>query len=238
LCEGLADSVISLALFEQAAEEGRRPRDSHAWERDADARRQREAELEAEDPRDFSAPDYFEWRTSLAARAARDVLHARWERGEWPETYRFRLAFIHARSFIHSLAQVRRALHAIADYDIGDEGRKTSVRSAIEGLDIALPGLKGIRDSNEHAEDRVRSRVRNQPLKLGPVVSAIVDAPRGGALVMNALYGHTFGCTIADGTFAEVDLTDATVEATRVAIQTVVDALPWKPGFKQVEPSA
>jgi hypothetical protein len=38
------------------------------------------------------------------------------------------------------------------------------------------------------------------------------DAP-GGALIMDMLNGRCFGCTIEDGSYAEVDVLDATVES-------------------------
>lgn len=46
-----------------------------------------------------------------------------------------------------------------------------------------------------------------------------------------------FGGTIADGTYAEVEVADATTEIARVAVQAVYDSLPWRPGHRMREPS-
>ncbi len=42
------------------------------------------------------------------------------------------------------------------------------------------------------------------------------------------LNGRHFGCTVEDGTYAEVEVSDATVEVARAAVQQVYDALPWR----------
>lgn len=42
------------------------------------------------------------------------------------------------------------------------------------------------------------------------------------------LNGRHYGGTVEDGTYAEVDVSDATVEAARAAVQRALDALPWK----------
>jgi hypothetical protein len=42
------------------------------------------------------------------------------------------------------------------------------------------------------------------------------------------LNGRHFGCTVEDGTYAEVEVSDATVEVARAAVQRVYDALPWR----------
>ena len=55
--------------------------------------------------------------------------------------------------------------------------------------------------------------------------------------MMDMLNGRNFGCTIEDGTYAEIEVSDATVETARAAVQAVFDALPWRPGHRRSEPS-
>lgn len=59
----------------------------------------------------------------------------------------------------------------------------------------------------------------------------------GAAMIVSALNNQHFGGTIADGTYVEVGVADATTGVARVAVQAVFDALPWKPGHRRVEPS-
>jgi hypothetical protein len=46
-------------------------------------------------------------------------------------------------------------------------------------------------------------------------------------LIGGALNGQNFGCTIEDGTYAEVEVSADTIEVARAALQAVFDALPW-----------
>ena len=58
----------------------------------------------------------------------------------------------------------------------------------------------------------------------------MVYAPNG-ALMGEILNGDSFGWTIHDGTYAEVAITDETLEIAGRAVQDTYDVLPWrKPG--------
>lgn len=57
-------------------------------------------------------------------------------------------------------------------------------------------------------------------------------------MIIDNLNGDHYGGTIADGSYAEVEVADATSEIARVAVQAVFDALPWRAGNRQIEPSA
>jgi hypothetical protein len=46
------------------------------------------------------------------------------------------------------------------------------------------------------------------------------------------------GCTVNDGSYAEVEVADDTLEVARVAVQAIFDALPWRPGHRKFEPSS
>lgn len=83
----------------------------------------------------------------------------------------------------------------------------------------------------------MRGEVRGKKIAPEPIMNEVIHAPGGGALVLNMLNGRKFGCTLADGTFAEVEVSDATTQIVRVAVQAVYDAPPWRPGHRQHEPS-
>lgn len=231
----VSDAVVCLAMFEQGCARARTRPDMAAWERDGELYRAREAELEAEDPRAWGTQGYREWHDAIRERARRDVQRTKWAQDGGPEAYKRRLPFIHARSFVNVLAQLRRGLVALTDYELG-EATNASIRAGLETFDTAVPGLVGVRDSSEHAEDRVRWRVRNQRLEPGPVENQMIHAPGGGALVMESISGRRFGGTIADGTYAEVDVADGTTEVARAVVQAVFDVLPWRPGHRLHEP--
>jgi hypothetical protein len=99
--------------------------------------------------------------------------------------------------------------------------------------------LKPVRDSIEHAEDRMRGLDRNKKtMTLAPIRNSMIEAPGGGVLVGDALNDRHYGCTVNDGSYAEVEVADDTLEVARVAVQAIFDSLPWRPGHHQFEPSS
>lgn len=233
LAQCVSDSVVILSLFEAAqkashAEPGRYDRD--AWERDTERTRAREQELEAADPRPWGSPGHWDWLKANRNQARRDVQRVKWAEEGGPKSYRDRHKFIHARSFVNTLARFRRGLIAIKQYEVGQ------AEAALAAFDAALPGLTGVRDSGEHAEDRLRWKVRSKPLVPGPVNNGMIQAPGGGSLILDSLCNNVFGCTIADGSFAEVEISDTATLAAQVAAQAVFDSLPWKSGIRIDEP--
>ncbi len=221
------DAVLALIMFEQqmapdSFEVRRAKRD-----RDQAVQRVREQELEAQEAGQIAPGDYGKWCTELYDRARQDVLQARWQQGELPDEYLHRLPFIHARTFLTALARAERAMWVLAKLDLA--GAESDVTAARDGFEAALPGLKGVRDSIEHAEDRMRGRgPGGRVLTLQPINNRLVNAPNGGVLIGDTLNGRHFGCTIEDGTYAEIEVSADTIEVARVALQTVFDALPWK----------
>lgn len=227
LDSAMTDVALSLILFEGAMSMPGRSHDRAAWERDLELERQREAELGASDPRPFSAPDYFDWRSRISEQARRDVVRAKWASGELPEAYTFRLPFLHARSFVSALARLVRAMTALAALEVGESDEK--VQEALDELEAVVPQLKSVRDSAEHSEDRMRSlNKKGKRFVPGPVMNGMIHAPAGGALIGDALNGRNFGWTGEDGQYAEVEISDDTVEAAREAVQAAFDALPWR----------
>lgn len=239
----ITDLVVSLSLFEQALVANRQPLearpapDQEEWEREGQRRRAREAELEAAAGVSWGDPDYHEKSERIREQVRRELLREKWQREGGPETYKHRAVFIHARSFINTLAVLQRALIALYEYHFAPEVR-TKLEAAAESFAAALPGLKGVRDSTAHVEDRVRRRRFDQKIEPEPITNSMIHAPAGGVMVIESLNNQHFGGTIADGTFAEVEVADTTTEVARVAVQAVFDALPWRPGHRMHEPSS
>lgn len=233
----VTDAVLALAMFEQALD------DSHgfasgkeAWERDRALEQRRREELEAQEP-EVAGEWHGDRTTRLYEQARRDVIRAKWEAGELPRSYAHRLPFLHARTFLTALAQLGRAISEMAKLDTSDA--KTTVCEAHDRFESALPHLKPVRDSIEHAEDRMRGLDRDKKaMTLAPISNQIIEAPGGGVLVSDSLNDRRYGCTVNDGSYSEIDVADDTLEVARDAVQTIFDALPWRSGHRQFEPSS
>jgi hypothetical protein len=152
-------------------------------------------------------------------------------------SYQRRVVFIHAQSFVSTLAVLQRSLLAFTTYAFAP-AVAASLQQACDDFAAALPGLKGIRDSTAHVEERVRGEAHGKKIATQPITNSMVHAPGGGVMIVSALNNQHYGGTIADGTYAEVEVADATTEVARVAVQAVYDALPWRPGHRQFEPSS
>ncbi len=237
LTSAITDAALSLLMFEAAACRSREGLDRQTWEQEREAERAREEELAAQEPPPSDPAEYAAWRMKLYEQAKRDVVRAKFAAGQLPREYRHRLPFLHARTFLTSLAQINRALIALAELDIG--GSQQKIDAARVSFEAAIPGLKNVRDSIEHAEDRMRGMNRKrQKMTLAPITNSAIHAPGGGVLVGDMLNGRHFGCTTEDGSYQEVEVSDQTLEAARVAVQDVLDALPWKShGYPRYIPS-
>jgi len=75
-------------------------------------------------------------------------------------------------------------------------------------------------------------------MTLAPISNQIIEAPGGGVLVSDSLNDRRYGCTVNDGSYSEIDVADDTLEVARDAVQTIFDALPWRSGHRQFEPSS
>lgn len=134
------------------------------------------------------------------------------------------------------MAQLAKALQALARLETGEA--QAEIVLATKRLNAALPKLASVRDSTVHAEDRARSRNRKgEKFGPAPLINNVIHAPGGGALVLDQLNGRNFGCTLDDGTYAEIEVSDATVEAVRASVQRAFDALPWKSHQRRQVPS-
>jgi hypothetical protein len=240
----VTDLVVSLSMFEQArlvASVRMRPSsgglDHKDWEQERLRRRQREVELEAAAGISRGDADYHEKSDAIREQVRRELLREKWNREGGPEAYRHRAVFIHAQSFVSTLAVLQRSLIALSKYAFAP-AVAGPLQQACDDFAAALPGLKEVRDSTAHVEERVRGEARGKKISTQPIMNSLVHAPGGGAMIVGSLNNQHYGGTIADGTYAEVEVADATTEVARVAVQAVYDALPWRSGHRLNEPSA
>jgi hypothetical protein len=214
-------------------------RDSHhdmsKWEQEAQLERERVSKLEAAAGLVWGARDYFERSREIGEQARREALHEKWDREGGPESYRRRRVFIPAEAFVSTLAVLQRTILTLSRFELGPD-IDSGIKQAADDLARALPGLKGVRDSVAHKDERVRGLAYKKKIETQPVSNALIHAPAGGAMIIGSLNNNNYGGTIADGNYAEVEIADATTEVARQAVQAVYDALPWRRGHRLLEP--
>lgn len=238
----VADLVVTLSIFEQAqlSDHTRFQESADArrvkWERDAARMREIEAALETAAGVSWGHPDYWERSSEIREQARRQMLSEKWAREGGPESYQRRVVFIHARSFVTTLAVLQRSLLEIGKYPL-ESSVRSAIQCACDNFASAVPGLKGVRDSVAHVEERARGEARGEKITAAPIMNNAIHAPDGGVIVTESLNNQHFGGTIEDGTYAEVEVADTTTEIARAAVQAIFDALPWRAGHRLHEPS-
>jgi hypothetical protein len=236
LCElmeqNVMDAALAVRMREDALADGRR------WPDDrAELENRRLKELEATEPV-VAAETPRNRRRRLEIQATRDVLKARWDADEFPRDYFDRLQELHAQTFIAALARLRRTIGCMAKLDTGDAKRK--IIDAREKFDVALPNVKHIRDSVEHAEDRLRGLDKDKkPMTVGPIENERFKAARGGLIaagIMDMARRH-YGWTADNGSYVEVEVTYGAAADAAEIVQSIFNAIPWKGGDPRFSPS-
>jgi hypothetical protein len=121
LADCVADLVVCLSMFDEAYAQPRRRLNNEERRHDAERQHQREDELTA---RAAGWPDESERQRMIADQARRDVLREKWARQGGPWEYQDRLVWIHASSFLTSLALLQRGLEAVCSLALGEEVRE------------------------------------------------------------------------------------------------------------------
>jgi len=153
--------------------------------------------------------------------------------GNAPRSYLHRLPFIHAHTVLYALDAIDKMLGVLAR----TSGLPAGITAAQAALRTALPHLTAIRDSAHHLEDRSRGLDRRSaPLPLQPISNQMINAPAGGVLALANLNGAKLGYTIADGRYAEIEISAVSVASAQASIQQAIDAFSWR-GHSRTEPS-
>jgi hypothetical protein len=164
----------------------------------------------------LAPPDWYEEAPEIDAslQPVRRALAAREPR---PHIYYEAAPHMHARSFVLSLRMVSVYLQALAEEAAAE---LPELNTIAQGFTQALPGLKDLRDSIIHAEDRLRGLNRRGK----PIVPEEVPgmAQGGGVFVFGLLRGRSLGWTLGDGSSAECEVSEKNLA---IAVQATRDVM-------------
>jgi hypothetical protein len=223
--DALADAALSLTFFEACRATPHGPK---RWEQ----RRAREQELRARVSAKYESqlgdvPESERWIALLPMREAieSEAKMLVWQEGDLPESYEGRLPFLHPRGFLFALDTLANLLRVMAK----EAWAPAPLRTIKDDWMIAFPELKHVRDTAHHVEDRVRGLDRDgKPLQLGPLVNEMINAPNGGVLLIDSLMNNRYGCTLADGTYGEVEISGISLAAAIAIVQRAIEAFQWR----------
>jgi len=144
--------------------------------------------------------------------------------GVVPALYGYHAPFVYAKGFVFALALVRQVL-----VQIRKEPTTNAVGvSALSVLDSSLPGLKGVRDSMAHADERALGTSNRGTISPKPITSGSLRAPTGGILMFSNLISNSLGYTDANGDYAEVPITATAHLSAVTCLQQTIDKVKWR----------
>ena len=192
------------------------------WE--ADRQRRRAIENEIVEQRGIGRESLDQWE-ELDFLADMNLKREKWRDGQSPRSYRSRLPFVHARSYLLAMDRLDRLVGVLSNMpDVPER-----VVEAPKTLRELMPHLREVRNSVAHYEDRSRGlNHREQPLDPKPIDNVLANAPDGGVLAMECLNGNLFGSIMSDGHYGEVELSKGALGEVCRVIQQILNSFKWK----------
>ncbi len=212
--------AIALTMFERDLPVARdRALRSH-WASDAERRAALEVEAWRElglDPTESGS--WFQVEALVEVRLKRE----KWGAGVMPDSYLFRLPFIHAKTFLFALDRIDKILRELAK----EEKVPSAVGEVHARFLAAFPDLRGVRNSTAHVEDRARGLDKHgRPLELKAVDNEMVKA-HGGVLIIESLAENRITATMDDGTCGEVEVSTESLDIAQQVIQDAINVFQW-----------
>lgn len=131
---------------------------------------------------------------------------------EMPPPHQSRAPFVHARSFIGSLHNIGKFLSVVAKLS----GPREGVTAAETCFASTFRDLKGVRDSEQHMEERIQRMAKGRPIETE------------ASFWLGNLIGNRYETTTATGTRGSVEISRRSLESARNCVQDAVDAFEWR----------
>lgn len=223
----LIEATLALGLFEREQSCSRMSL-KEEWEADVPLRQKIIEKYQKE----YGEEGLYQNISGLLELTDLELRQERWKAGQLPRSYQHHLIFMYAKAFLYSLDMLSKLIRVLSE----KEGIPKEINEISQSFTSRFPSLKGVRDSEQHIEDRVRGLGRKQKqLKLKPVNNSLIKAD-GGVLALGNLNGNKFGSTMADGHYGEVEVSIDSLNFVRDSIQKILDSFNWR-GSKRFYPS-
>jgi hypothetical protein len=203
--------------------------EQHAEQKDAvsDTAMQKITTKMCESPED-SLKHLQAWHAHMIA-----LRRQKWASGEVPMEYSQTLPRLYARSFLFSVWTIGRMLDRIARCD----GVPEACRRIAAQFWAELPGLKGMRDSSAHVDERVDGMARGKKIETRPVDGGLARVPGNSIMFIENLVNDTFVGTAEDGSLAEIEVSPKTMAVVQQRVQTLINAFSWR-GVGRLRPES
>lgn len=212
----------ALNLFNDAQNIAHHTSFSDDWKKDRERRFEIYREIESSLGEEIS----WQHREEINFEADIRLKREQWQNGNIPQKFKHMLPFMHARSFLYALDTFEKCLGVLCKEQCMPAELAVIHRRFLE----CFPNLRGLRNTNQHMEDRVRGLGAGQkpkPIELKPVTTGPIIAPNGNVIILNSLNNTTYGSIMADGHFGEVDISSRSMKHLQQMFQEVLESLNW-----------
>lgn len=211
------DATLALNLFEQSRLVSDPDPTLEQFQKKLDRLSELEKNLEVEHDRLSTSP--------FRAKAESMLKREQWNMGHLPEELERRIPFLHAKSFISAIDGFDRLLSVITE----SEGAPPLTEIYLK-LQHALPQLRKIRNSVQHSEDTIRElhgQGKNKKRIILQPISADIAPPELPVLITERINSSSFGTTVCDGKYVEIEITPSTLKILQNILQEVLDSFSW-----------
>jgi hypothetical protein len=126
---------------------------------------------------------------------------------------------LHARTFVLTLRMIGTLMETI----VNEAGAEYETLARISGeYDTAFPRLRDLRNSIAHAEDRLRGLAHKKPIQPLEVPGITIG---GGVFFNGMLRNRSFGWTLADGTYGECEVSEASLRTAVAHVTAFISEL-------------
>lgn len=142
----------------------------------------------------------------------------------WRDEIQSRAPFIYARTFMFALDNLQKAC---AKFVTAAKLAPADVKEADKAWDEALPGLRALRNSSHHGEDRIRGYRYREKINPAAFDGLGVQVPEGAAIFMENLSDRTFFSTGGDGRVASLEITTISLVKAAALAERALSSVPW-----------
>ena len=218
-----ANLALNLFLESQATDAyATRKIDLAQWKADIARKRELEDKIKRTDP---NAQNYPHEKMLLLTDIA--FKREKWQQGVIPTEIESKRSFMFANCFLTALDSFEKLLRTITQ-----ETGASKLSQFHKALTEAFPHLRGLRNTSQHMEDRIRGlgapkrgaapeRIVPKPMDNGLIKSV------NGSLMFNILNGNKLGHTKEDGHFGELEISVVSMTVLQGILQSTLNHLVW-----------
>lgn len=147
-----------------------------------------------------------------------------WIEGILPHEFRNLRVSMNMKGFIAALDSFEKHLKILTQ---NDHEKLDSLH--MEFLNT-FPDVREVRNTNQHMEDRSRGlgAGRNpKQMELKPINTPLFASDKG-ILAFNVVTNTTYGATIADGSFGQVDVSPKSIESLQLILHKIIHTFNWE----------